>query len=127
MVLVSFIGRVAGPIIRRYVRKGAGHIYRGLRIQDKLIDSTYRRTGLYNRGVVRGIQHGLISGQVVGGILNLGLPGDIENGLPQKRKFPQAYPQYKTRGRYQYNRSSRNKYNSSNFCKRCRQSCPCKC
>ncbi len=127
MVVGTLLGNIVGQVVRRYVRAGAGHIYRGLRIQDRLIDQTYRKAGLYNRGVVRGIQHGLISGQVVGGILNLGLPGDIERAVPQKRKFPPTNPQYKTRSRYQYNRSSRNKYNSSNFCKRCRQSCPCKC
>ncbi len=118
---------VIGILVRPFVREIGRYIYRGLRAQDRLVDYAYRKTGLYNRGVVRGIQHGLISGQVVGGILNLGLPGDIENGIPQKNVRKAPNQQYKTYRRYKYNNRRFNKYNPTGFCRRCRQSCPCKC
>ncbi len=83
------IGIIA-PLIRETLRQGARYIYSGLRTQDKIIDFTYKKTGLYNRGIVRGIKHGLIAGQVVGGIAQLGLnasesPGNNDGILPQKR------------------------------------------
>ncbi len=128
MVLGTIVGNIAGQIIRRYTRTGLRYVYQGLRIQDRLISRTYRKAGLYNRRVVRGIQHGLIAGQVIGGTLNLGLPGNIENGLPEKsRKLPPSRTQYKTRSRYKYNSRRSNQYGTAGFCKRCRQSCPCKC
>ncbi len=119
--------QIFAPILGQIIRQGARYVYRGLRAQDRIIDYTYRRTGLYNRGVVQGIKHGLIGGQIVGGTLNLGLLGDIENGLPQKPKFPSSRKYYKTRSRYKYNRSSRNKYGATSFCNRCKKRCPCKC
>ncbi len=118
---------ILAPIISQAFRHGARYIYRGLRAQDRLIDYTYRRTGLYNRGVVRGIKHGLIAGQVIGGTLNLGLPGDIENGLPEKPKFPTSRKFRKTRSRYKYDYRSRNKYSTSKFSNNRRHCTPCKC
>ncbi len=94
---------IISTIIRTGIRKGARYIYTGLRTQDKIIDYTYRRTGLYNRGAVRGIKHGLIAGQVIGGGLQLGLnapdtPGNddaIQTPIPKQRN--PSRPAYKTR------------------------------
>ncbi len=118
---------ILAPIIGQILRTGARYIYQGLRVQDRIISHTYRKAGLYNRGVVRGIQHGLIAGQIIGGTLNLGLPGDIENGLPQKPKFPSSRKYSKTRSRYKYDYRSRNKYGAPKFGNRHRQPCSCKC
>ncbi len=96
---MSFIG----PILRPLIRKGLGYIYTGLRQQDKLVDYTYRKTGLYNRGVVRGIKHGLAGGQIVGGIASLGLnapdtPGnDGSVYSPRQRNVPKTRSSYQTR------------------------------
>ncbi len=70
------------PIIREVLRQGARYVYSGLKIQDKLITASYRKAGLYNRGVDRGIRHGLIAGQVIGGTLNLGLDGLEPSAIP---------------------------------------------
>ncbi len=118
---------IFAPILREALRQGGRYVYQALRVQDKLISSTYRKTGLYNRGIVRGIQHGLIAGQIIGGTLNLGLPGDIENGLPEKPKFPTSRKFRKTRSRYKYNYRSRNKYSTSKFSNNRRHCTPCKC
>ncbi len=64
---------VIGAIVRPFVRQAGRQIYQALRAQDRIIDYTYRKTGLYNRGVVRGIKHGLNAGAVVGGTFQLGL------------------------------------------------------
>ena len=97
--------QVIAPIIRGIVSQAARYTYRGLRLQDKIIDVTYRKSGLYNRGIVRGIKHGLIAGQVIGGTLQLGLnapdtPGN-EDGIqtPIRPRTPTRKP-YKTRNRY---------------------------
>ncbi len=98
---MSFIA----PILRPLIRKGLGYVYHGLRQQDRIIDYTYRKTGLYNRGIVRGIKHGLADGQIVGGIATLGLnapdtPGN-DVGIPfQKRPKFKTYKQNKTRRRF---------------------------
>ncbi len=95
----------AAPFIREGLKQGLRYVYSGLKVQDKLIDATYRKTGLYNRGVVEGIKHGLIAGQVAGGVASLGLnaPDGIGNndGIPfQKTRFrPKASKPYKTRYR----------------------------
>ncbi len=96
---------VIGPIIGQGLKTLGRYVYQGLRQQERIIDYTYRRTGLYNRGVVRGIKHGLAGGQIVGGGLSLGLnapdsPGN--DGIPfQKkfRKFSKTSKPYKTRFR----------------------------
>ncbi len=98
------------PIIREALRQGVRYAYQGLRTQDKIIDYTYRRTRLYNRGVVRGIKHGLIAGQVVGGTLKLGLPEELTNGIPPEQYVPKTGKLKKTYSRVRrYNRRS-NKY-----------------
>ncbi len=99
------IAGIAGPFIRSQLRGAAGYTYRALKVQDRIIDKTYRKAGLYNRGLVKGIQHGLISGQVIGGVLGLGFD---ENGVPEQT---QTYKQRKTyRGRkrtnYRFNKYS---------------------
>ncbi len=93
---------VISVIVRSGIRKGARYIYEGLRTQDKLVDATYRKTGLYNRGVVRGIKHGLAGGQIVGGILKLGLAPDTPgNGFQtQIRKQSPSRKPDKARNRY---------------------------
>ncbi len=96
---------VFGTLLRPIIRYAGRTIYQALKVQDRIIDKTYRKAGLYNRGVVRGIQHGLAGGQIIGGLAQLGLnapdtPGN-GNGFPQiqPRKLPQTYKSYKTRRR----------------------------
>ncbi len=96
---------VIGAFARPLVRQVGKYIYQGLRQQERVIDYTYRKTGLYNRGVVRGIKHGLAGGQIVGGGLSLGLiapdtPGN--NGvstIPKQRPSFTSRKSYKTRYR----------------------------
>ncbi len=94
---------VFAPIIREVLRQGAKYVYRGLKIQDRLIEGSYRKAGLYNRGVVQGVKHGLVASQVAGGLLGLGLNNgsDIgnDNGSFSKKSRPSANTQYKTRDR----------------------------
>ncbi len=98
---------IVGPIIRQGLKTAGRYIYSGLRQQERIIDYTYRRTGLYNRGVVRGIKHGLAGGQIIGGGLSLGLnapdsPGRESDGIftpIQQRKLSKTYKSYKTRRR----------------------------
>ncbi len=97
------IASLVGPFIRSQLRGAARYTYSTLRIQDKIIDKTYRKAGLYNRGLVKGIQHGLISGQIIGGTLNLGLDkSNGNNGVPSqdKRTKPTSNKPYKTRRRF---------------------------
>ncbi len=106
---------LAGPIIRQGLRTVGKYVYQGLRQQERIIDYTYRKTGLYNRGVVRGIKHGLAGGQIIGGGLSLGLnapdsPGN--GGIPsfiQQRKLPKTRTTYKTRNRQTRCYGSRNR------------------
>ncbi len=109
----------AGPIIRQGLKTAGKYVYQGLRQQERIIDYTYRRTGLYNRGVVRGIKHGLAGGQIIGGGLSLGLnapdsPGNdgIQTFQPRKQFTPRK--SYKTRGRQsvRYCRSNGSRYSS---------------
>ncbi len=92
------------PIIRTGLKTLGRYVYQGLRQQDRIIDYTYRKTGLYNRGVVRGIKHGLAGGQIIGGTASLGLnapdtPGN-DSGIPfQKRPKFTSRKSYKTRYR----------------------------
>ncbi len=106
---MSFIAPIIGPAIRQGVRTIGRYVYQGLRQQDKIIDVAYRRTGLYNRGVVRGIKHGLAGGQIIGGTLSLGLNEDFSdpkgNAIQKKPRYvPKTRKSYKTRNR----RTSRN-------------------
>ncbi len=103
---------VLGAVVRPFVKQAAQYVYRGLRQQDRIIDYTYRKTGLYNRGVVRGIKHGLIAGQIVGGGLELGLnapdtPGN-DGSIFQPRNGTTSYKQNKTRSRRSKRFNSRN-------------------
>ncbi len=96
---------VIGAILRPAIFKLGKYVYQGLRQQDKLIDFTYRKSGLYNRGVVRGIKHGLIAGQIIGGTLQLGLNAPDTPGndvVPPYTKRPKFTPgkSFKTRNRY---------------------------
>ncbi len=102
--------QIVAPILGHALRQGARYVYRGLRAQDRIIDYTYRRTGLYNRGAVRGIKHGLAGGQIVGGTLNLGLQGLEPDGIPEKRNRFKTYRQQKTRSRYSNYRRRNDKY-----------------
>ncbi len=91
------------PLLRTALHQAGKYVYRGLLAQDRIIDYTYRRTGLYNRGVVRGIKHGLAGGAVVGGTLQLGLnapdtPGNDVIQTPKRTRYPSSSP-YKTRRR----------------------------
>ncbi len=99
------IGIIA-PIIQTAVRTFGRYVYQGLRVQDKLVDATYRQTGLYNRGVVRGIKHGLAGGQIIGGTAQLGLytsGQDTDYGIPQRKNgYSQTNKQFQT-----YNRRKR--------------------
>ncbi len=93
------------PIIGQGLRTLGRYVYQGLRQQERIIDYTYRKTGLYNRGVVRGIKHGLAGDQIIGGGLSLGLNEDLSNPLgnaiqkKQQRYVPKTRKSYKTRGR----------------------------
>ncbi len=94
------IAGIAGPFIRSQLRGAARYTYQTLRMQDRIIDKTYRKAGLYNREIVTGIKHGLAGGQIIGGALSLGLNMNDDNtgGAPplhvrQKRnyKFSKKY------------------------------------
>ncbi len=92
------------PVVATGLRTVGRYIYQGLRQQDKIIDYTYRKTGLYNRGVVKGIKHGLIAGQIAGGVQELGLsapdtPGNGAQIQPQKPKYA-SRKSYQTRRRF---------------------------
>ncbi len=100
------------PILRTGLRSLGKYIYTGLRYQDKLVDVTYRKTGLYNRGVVRGIKHGLAGGQIIGGGLSLGLNADESPGNSGKipyQKQPTSYKQNKARSRRSGSRRTRDR------------------
>ncbi len=101
---------VIGAIVRPFVREVGRYIYQGLRTQDKLVDYTYRKTGLYNRGIVRGIKHGLIAGQIVGGTLNLGLEGGVDDAFSPENGRPSAHKYNKAYNRRFRNPRKRNKY-----------------
>ncbi len=96
-MVYGVISRLAGPAIKYVARS----IYTTLRAQDRIVDYTYRRTGLYNRGVVRGIKHGLAGGQIIGGGLSLGLNAEDSPGndgqIFQKRPKPSPRKPYQTR------------------------------
>ncbi len=100
---MSFIA----PLIRPILGQAARYVYRGLRAQDRLVDYTYRKAGLYNRGVVRGVKHGLAGGQIAGGVFKLGLPG-YDDAPIQKR--PKTYRFRKTYRRNFKRYRSNNKY-----------------
>ncbi len=94
------IVQIARPILTKFGR----YVYTGLRQQEKVIDYTYRHTGLYNRGIVRGIKHGLAGGQIIGGGLSLGLnapdsPGNDAIQTPSKSK-PSTNKSNQTRRRF---------------------------
>ncbi len=98
---------VIGAILRPFIRQAGRQIYQALRAQDRIIDYTYRKTGLYNRGVVRGIKHGLSGGAVIGGTFQLGLNSgttpSLEDGfqeIPRRRYGTQTRTPYKTRNRH---------------------------
>ncbi len=108
-------GRIASFAFRQ-----ARQLYQVVKYQDKIIDRTYRKAGLYNRGVVKGIQHGLAGGQIVGGIAQLGLIAEDSPGnggtISQQRKRPQTRTPYKTRPRFSIRNCpeySGNKYSRS--------------
>ncbi len=120
---------VVGAIVRPFIRQLGKYLYQGLRQQDRLIDYTYRKSGLYNRGVVRGIKHGLAGGQIVGGIAQLGLNSGTDIGndaVPTKiqKQRAQTRKSYQTRGRYsrrpycrntdRYKSNQYNRYSSTN-------------
>ncbi len=92
------------PLAREAIRQVGKYVYQTLRAQDRIIDYTYRKTGLYNRGVVRGIKHGLGGGAIVGGTLQLGLTTPKQpdsDGIPfQKKQRYKTNPPYKARRRF---------------------------
>ncbi len=108
-MVIGIVSRLAGPFVKYIGRQ----IYTTLRAQDRIIEYTYRKTGLYNRGIVRGIKHGLIGGQVIGGGLQLGLNAEDSPGndgqIFQKRPKPAPYKSYQTRLRRTRRYSSRSK------------------
>ncbi len=120
---------VIGAIVRPFIRQIGKYIYQGLRQQDRIIDYTYRKSGLYNRGVVKGIQHGLAGGQIVGGIAQLGLNSGTDVGndaVPTKiqRQRPETSKPYQARRGYsrrtycrnpnRYKSNQYNRYSSTN-------------
>ncbi len=106
-MVYGVIGTVLRPAIK-YIGKS---IYQTLRAQDRILDYTYRKTGLYNRGVVRGLKHGLAGGQIIGGGLSLGLNAEDTPGnsgqIFQKRPKPPTSKPYQTRLRRTRRYSSR--------------------
>ncbi len=99
-----------GAILRPFIRQAGRYVYDTLRAQDRIIDYTYRKTGLYNRGIVRGLKHGLAGGAIAGGTFNLGLPGLDDNAIPQKRKQPYGRKFQKAYSRRQFGNRRNNKY-----------------
>jgi len=102
------IAQIAATFARRYSGPAARYTYNILKVQDRIIDKTYRKAGLYNRGTVKGIQHGLIGGQIIGGLLSLGLPG--VDDAPFQPSSPNQ--KYQKRSRYKRYSSRYNKYGS---------------
>ncbi len=107
-MVLGVIARVAPLAVKTFGR----YVYQGLRMQDKIIEATYRHTGLYNRGVVQGIKHGLAGGQIIGGTAQLGLytsGQDTDYGVPQKKNGTKSYKQLQTYNRRQrgYRRNKR--------------------
>ncbi len=105
------------PIIaREAVRAGAQYIAKGLRLQDKLIDTAYSRPFLrqnFNRHALKGIKHGLGGGSIVGIYMETDpLTDDQENGFPSSiTQTPSSYGRLgKTRGRYSRRSRDRCKY-----------------
>ncbi len=101
------------PLVRPILGKALRYVYTGLRQQDRIIDYTYRKTGLYNRGVVRGIKHGLAGGQIIGGSLKLGLnpieDTQVSAPVQKKQRFRSTTRKpYKTRFRCPSRNDSRN-------------------
>ncbi len=111
---------VLGAILRPALQQLGKYVYQGLRQQERIIDYTYRKTGLYNRGIVRGIKHGLAGGQIIGGGLSLGLnaPESPGNGnaipLSPKRKQFTSRKSYKTRSRQSVRCSPRSQFRYNN-------------
>ncbi len=108
------------PVIRVGLRSAGRYIYQGLRVQDKIIDLTYRRTGLYNRGVVRGIKHGLAGGAVVGGTLSLGLPEIEDDASPRNASRNKQYKKYFRNKRYSSSNYKHKYFNSHSRRAKCR-------
>ncbi len=102
------IQQIASQAIKVGSRYVARSLYTALRVQDRIIDKSYRKAGLYNRGLVKGIKHGLVGGQVIGGLLGLGLPEGVEPGTFQKR--PSSGSKYQKHKRVQRYSSKRYKY-----------------
>ncbi len=104
------------PIIQTGLRTAARYVYQGLRQQERIIDYTYRKTGLYNRGVVRGVKHGLAGGQIIGGGLSLGLnapdtPGN-DDALQKTIKRNGYAPRKSYKTRYRRSNKCRPRYSS---------------
>ncbi len=113
MVVHGRIASLVGPFVRRQLRGATRYTYNALRVQDRLIDKAYRKSGLYNRGVVTGVKHGLAGGQIIGGTLKLGL-NPIEDSGPLFQPIKRVTPRksYKTRDRFSVRCRPRNSYNS---------------
>ncbi len=89
-------------------------IYRLLNIQDEWLKSAWMTTPVRNvvgRGGVTGIRHGLPAGQIIGGILNLGVPSTnpLDEFSQKTRQRPQNYKFSQKRSSGYYN--NRRKYN----------------
>ncbi len=108
-MVVGIILKTAATLVARYGTPAGAYVYKTLRAQDHLIRQSYRKSGLYNRGVVEGVVHGNIAGQVIGGIFNLGLPYPDDNGVSPEYG-QKANKQYKTRSRQFRNNRSKYKY-----------------
>ncbi len=95
------LGGIIGTVVRTFVRTQSRNLYQVLRAQDRIIDKTYRKSGLYNRGIVTGIKHGLAGGQIIGGTLKLGLapdtPGNDATVFQKKQPQTTTSKSYKTR------------------------------
>ncbi len=82
-------GVIIGPAIRQILRKGFGHIYRAVNLQDRLIDKAWSRAK-FNRNVRRGVRHGAGGGAIIGTLLydddseNLGTDDSNPTSPPSK-------------------------------------------
>ncbi len=121
------IGRFVVEGLKRGLPYAERYIRNSLWAQERIIDTTYRKTGLYNRGIVTGIKHGLVGGQIIGGALKLGLapdsPGNGSFLQPRNGHAPSPSNQARRRrpGSYNSRYSVKQHYNRNRRC-----SCPSK-
>ncbi len=116
------LGRIIS-LSRPFVRQAAKSLFQAVKSQDRIIDLTYRKAGIYNRDLRAGIKHELTLGAAIGSLISIApdSPGNEFQTPIQPRKFPKTYKPYKTRGR-QTRRGSLRSCRPDEFSQRSRRS-----